>query len=435
LKSIALFGAGKSASVLIQYLLQNAEQENWHITIVDADKKIVEEKTKGHKKATAVAANITTDIVVDKIIENADVVISLMPPSLHLSIAKKCIEFSKHLLTASYVDDEIKKLADAAKQKDILFLCEMGLDPGIDHMSAMEIVDKLHKQNAVITSFKSHCGGLVAPESDNNPWHYKISWNPKNVVLAGKAGALFLKDGKEEKTPYELLFNANNTASIKHSAFNADLSYYPNRNSLPYRDLYNLQSTHTFVRTTLRYKAFMEGWKTIIDTKLTDEIPAYQSDDMSLAEFFNAHFEKHNIDFKFSQADLERLNYLGWSDTSTIILKGEISAAEGLQVALEKKLLLAPNDKDMVVMQHEFEYELNGVKKQLISSLVVKGEDNVHTAMAKTVGLPLGIAAKLILKEKIKLSGLQIPTVAAIYEPVQAELASLGVRFEEMLVG
>jgi saccharopine dehydrogenase-like NADP-dependent oxidoreductase len=434
LKSIALFGAGKSASVLIHYLLQNAEQENWHITIVDADKKIVEEKTKGHKKATAVAANITTDIVVDKIIENADVVISLMPPSLHLIIAKKCIEFGKHLLTASYVDDEIKKLADAAKQKGILFMCEMGLDPGIDHMSAMEIVDRLHKQNAIITSFKSHCGGLVAPESDNNPWHYKISWNPKNVVLAGKAGALFLENGKEEKTPYELLFNANNIASIKHSAFNADLSYYPNRNSLPYRDLYNLQSTSTFVRTTLRYKAFMEGWKTIIDTKLTDEVPAYQSDDMSLAEFFNAHFEKHNIDFKFLAADLERLNYLGWSDTSTIILKGEISAAEGLQVALEKKLLLAPNDKDMVVMQHEFEYELNGTRKQLISSLVVKGEDNVHTAMAKTVGLPLGIAAKLILNEKIILSGLQIPTVAAIYEPVLAELASLGVCFEETVI-
>jgi saccharopine dehydrogenase-like NADP-dependent oxidoreductase len=433
LKHIALFGAGKSASVLIQYLLNEAATEGWHVSIIDADKKTIESKTKNHPASTAIAANVLQDIVVDKIIEQANIVISLMPPQLHLAIAKKCIDYGKHLLTASYIDENIKALNDAAKEKGLLFLCEMGLDPGIDHMSAMQIIDTLKAEGAKIKSFVSHCGGLVAPESDNNPWHYKISWNPKNVVLAGKAGALFLQNGKEEKIAYQNLFDANNTANIQNSSFKEPLSYYPNRNSLPYIDLYGLEGVSTFIRTTLRYKAFMQGWSCIVDAKLTDEVPAYQSDDMSLAEFFNEHFDKHEIKTKFLEDDLERLNYLGWNDVNTIIHKGEISAAEGLQVALEKKLALLPEDKDMIIMQHEFEYETNGEHKKLYSSLVVKGEDNIATAMAKTVGLPLGIAAKLILQNKIALSGVHMPLAKEIYNPVLKELEQHGVRFEELV--
>jgi saccharopine dehydrogenase-like NADP-dependent oxidoreductase len=430
LKNILLFGAGKSASVLIEYLIENAAENNWHVTIVDADKKLIEQKTKKHASSTAIEANITNDILRIELIKNTDLVISMMPPFLHIHIAKDCVQYGKHLLTASYADEQIKLLADEVKSKGIIFLCEMGLDPGIDHMSAIQIIDDIKAKGGKITSFESHCGGLVAPESDDNPWHYKISWNPRNVVLAGKAGAEYIQDGKHITEKYEALFDANRVIETADETIGA-LSYYPNRNSLPYIDLYDLHDAKTFVRTTLRYKDFMQGWKTIIDLKLTDETIIYESDDLSLSDFYKQHFDFNNIILNLSVEDKKRLDFLGLNDNDTIINKGKISAADGLQFALEKKLLLAPTDKDMIVMQHEIEYELAAEKYQIISSLVVYGKDNIHTAMAKTVGLPLGIAAKLILNGSINLSGLHLPIIKEIYEPVLKELAGTGIVFSE----
>ena len=432
LKNILLFGAGKSASVLIEYLIDNAAENNWHVTIVDADKKLIEQKTKKHSSSTAIEANITNDILRVELIKNTDLVISMMPPFLHIHIAKDCVQYGKHLLTASYADEQIKLLADEVKSKGIIFLCEMGLDPGLDHLSAMQIIDGIKAKGGKITSFESHCGGLVAPESDDNPWHYKISWNPRNVVLAGKSGAEYIQDGKHITEKYENLFDASRTIDTADETI-GDLSYYPNRNSLPYIDLYNLHDAKTFVRTTLRYKDFMLGWKTIVDLKLTDEDIIYQSDDMSLAQFYAAHFEHNEIVLNVSPEDKIRLEFLGLNDNASIINKGKISAADGLQFALEKKLLLSPSDKDMIVMQHEIEYELAAQKQQIISSLVVYGKDSVHTAMAKTVGLPLGIAAKLILNGSINLSGLLLPIIKEIYEPVLKELELNGVIFSEQI--
>ena len=430
MKNILLFGAGKSATVLIQYLISNASSNQWHITIVDADEKLIVEKTNQHPATTAVQANVTNDIIRTALIKNTDLVISMMPPFLHILIAKDCVQFGKHLLTASYADEHIKALANDVKSKGIIFLCEMGLDPGIDHMSAMQIINKIKDAGGLITSFKSHCGGLVAPESDDNPWHYKISWNPRNVVLAGKAGAEYLEDGKIVKVPYEHLFDETKTIITCNNTIGT-LSYYPNRNSLPYIDLYNLQTAKTFIRTTLRKQAFMQGWNTIIQLKLTDEDIAYQSDDMSLADFFETHFKKHEINLNLSTEDKFRLQFLGLYDKLTIINKGMISAADGLQFALEKKLVLSSSDKDMIVMQHEIVYEIAQQKKQTTSALTVIGDDNLHTAMAKTVGLPLGIAAKLILNGAITLTGLQLPICKEIYEPVLIELAEHAVAFIE----
>lgn len=430
MKNILLFGAGKSASVLIEYLIDNAAENNWHVTIVDADKKLIEQKTKKHPSSTAIEANVTNDILRIELIKNTDLVISMMPPFLHIHIAKDCVQYGKHLLTASYADEQIKLLADKVKSNGIIFLCEMGLDPGIDHMSAMQIIDDIKAKGGKITSFESHCGGLVAPESDDNPWHYKISWNPRNVVLAGKAGAEYIQDGKHITEKYEDLFDANRTIKTKDDSI-GELSYYPNRNSLPYIDLYDLHDAKTFVRTTLRYKDFMLGWKTIIDLKLTDEDIAYQSDDMSLSDFYTAHFEKNGITLNLNEADKKRLEFLGLNDHIIQLNKGMISAADGLQFALEKKLLLSPNDKDMIVMQHEIEYELDAQKHQIISSLVVYGKDSVHTAMAKTVGLPLGIAAKLILNGSINLTGIHLPIIKEIYDPVLKELEANGILFKE----
>ncbi len=494
MKNILLFGAGKSASVLIEYLLENAQDNSWFVTVVDADKKLIEQKTKLHPSSTAVAADITNDVIRGTIIEKSDLVISMMPAFLHILIAKDCLSFGKHLLTASYADDEIKLLEEQVKAKSILFLCEMGLDPGIDHMSAMQIIDGIKVKEGKITSFKSHCGGLVAPESDNNPWHYKISWNPRNVVLAGKAGAEYKMNGEIVKENYKDLFNAERNIETGDEKIGS-LSYYPNRNSLSYIDLYELYHAQTFVRTTLRYRDFMLGWKNIIDLKLTDENIVYQSDNLSIAGFFQEHFDRHNLtgkletelkeneaytnevikllaknldakagkkklsvdksgslvsdenrdlespsyhDLAMSAHDgnkvLQQLHYLGLDDDETIINKGMISAADALQFILEKKLALSPTDIDMVVMQHDIEYEINKEKHQIISSLIVKGKDSIHTAMAKTVGLPLGIAAKLILNGTINLAGLHIPIIKEIYEPVLNELEKNGIIFFEKII-
>jgi saccharopine dehydrogenase-like NADP-dependent oxidoreductase len=434
LKNITLFGAGKSASVLIEYLLENAAANNWFITIADADKNLVEQKTKGHPLSSALGIDITNDELRSKLIAQADLIISMMPPALHILVAKDCVAHGRHLLTASYADDQIKALADEVKSKGILFLCEMGLDPGIDHMSALKLIEEIKEKGGKITSFKSHCGGLVAPESDDNPWHYKISWNPRNVVLAGKAGAEYKMEGKLIKEKYEDLVDEKRSINTGDAGIGS-LSYYPNRNSLPYIDLYDLHDAETFVRTTLRYRDFMLGWKNIIELQLTDETIEYQSDDMSIADFFQQHFEKHELTDvlakKTEEKFLQQLYFLGVNDHNTILNKGMISAADGLQFALEKKLVLSPADKDMIVMQHEIVYEAAGEKHEIISSLIVKGKDSIHTAMAKTVGLPLGIAAKLILNGTINLTGLHLPVLKEIYIPVLKELEDNGVKFFE----
>lgn len=468
MKNILLFGAGKSSSVLIEYLLQNAAANNWFITIADADIGVIKLKINNHALSSAIEIDINNEALRSRLVQNCDLVISMMPPALHILVAKDCLQYSKHLLTASYADENIQQLAGEVKNKGLIFLCEMGLDPGIDHISAMQLIDDIKNKGGKITSFKSHCGGLVAPESDDNPWHYKISWNPKNVVLAGKAGAAYKEKSIIIKEKYEDLFDE------KRNIYSGDetigyLSYYPNRNSLPYIDLYNLQDAETFVRTTLRCKDFMLGWKNIIDLKLTDENIVYQSDDMSLASFFQTHFDNHELTEvlleKLAQKEalskialqalaadtalptenslektkaahdinkvLQQLYFLGLDDDTTIINKGMISAADGLQFAMEKKLVLSPADKDLVVMQHEIMYEVNGEKKQVTSSLIVKGNDNIHTAMAKTVGLPLGISAKLILNGTITLTGVHLPIIKEIYIPVLEELKLNGVRFLE----
>ncbi|MBC7904459.1 MAG: hypothetical protein H7Y27_13625, partial [Gemmatimonadaceae bacterium] len=413
-------------------------------------------------------------------------------------IAKDCIQYRKNLLTASYVDDNMRSLENEIEKEGLLFLCEMGLDPGIDHMSAMKLLNHIRSEGGHVSSFRSHCGGLVAPESDDNPWRYKISWNPRNVVFAGKAGATFLENGAMRMVEYKELFDANRVVNLPELGY---LAWYPNRDSLSYTSIYGLTNAETFVRTTLRFPEFCFGWKHIIDLKLTDETPAYNTDGMSLREFFRLHFEKHGFSDwlerqlmnKFQQTkellekmmqiieaeevadpdqrkemqdfmvvdesgQLEDINlekvkskaaatvagqvheanlsirqlvFLGMDDDETIINKGWCSAADVLQFSLENKLALGDDDKDMIVMLHEIGYEVHGVAHEATSELIVKGEDNNFTAMAKTVGLPLGIAAKLILQGKLELQGLRIPVTADIYEPVLAELALNGIVFQE----
>ncbi len=437
MKKILVFGAGKSATVLLDYLLEHAAKENWEVVVVDADIKLAAQKINNSPFGKAVSFDINNEIERAVYIQEAAIVISMLPPALHSIVARDCVKFSRHLLTASYVDEEIRKLEPAIKDKNLLFLCEMGLDPGIDHMSAMKIIDEIQLKSGQITSFKSHCGGLVAPESDNNPWHYKISWNPRNIILAGKAGAHYRENGKEIKLVYEELFDGDRTVMVPGMG---NFGWYPNRDSLSYTGLYGLENTQTFLRTTLRHPDFMHGWSKVVEMKLTDETPLYETDNKTLQTLFKEHLKKNGsaewlanqLNHHAADPLTRQLLFLGLADDTTLVNKGLCSAADILQFAVERKLALEPGDKDMIIMLHEFEYETGNKKSSIVSSLVVIGEDNLRTAMAKTVGLPLGIAARLILNEKIKLTGLHIPTHKEIYEPVLKELELYGVRFDEM---
>jgi saccharopine dehydrogenase (NADP+, L-glutamate forming) len=441
LKTILLFGAGRSATVLIDYLLKEAEDENWKIFIVDADLNLAKSKTNDSYYAEAVSFDINDEIKRKEFISKADIVISLLPPVLHTIVAITCVEENKNLLTASYIDETIKNLKSTIENKGLLFLCEMGLDPGIDHMSAMKMIDEIHERGGKINSFKSHCGGLVAPESDTNPWHYKISWNPRNIVMAGAAGAIYKMNNAVKKIPYNQLFADCNKITVPGLY---DLAYYPNRDSLSYMPLYGLEETSTFIRTTLRNPDFCTAWNYIIKANLTDEktsdtyklksISIKNWLDKSIATKFQAknfeEFLEQEVDKKDRRLVKNLFEYLDLFSDEKIPVFVRCSA-DVLQHLVERKLALKPDDKDMIVMVHEIQSAVGSQQSSVRSTLIVKGDDGLHTAMAKTVGLPLGIAAKLILHGKIKLKGLHIPTHKEIYLPVLEELESYGIIFHD----
>jgi saccharopine dehydrogenase-like NADP-dependent oxidoreductase len=420
-KHILIFGAGKSATSLIDYLKKQLQANSWMLTVADSNLALASGKTAGAPGTKAVGIDVTNDEKRQSLISKADLVISLLPPSLHILVAKDCCKLRKHLLTASYISDEIRQLSKEINDNNLLFLCEMGLDPGIDHMSAMQIIHRLKSEQAEIHSFVSHCGGLVSPESDDNPWHYKISWNPSNVVKAGGDGARFLEKGELTFMTYDQLFE--NCKQV-HIPSLGNYAYYPNRDSLSYIELYGLEDTGDFLRTTLRHPAFCMGWSALVKSGLTTETSITDLQPLTFREWAAPIVSFLNEENKI------QLEYLGLFDQTLVPETLQTNAAI-LQSLLEKKLMLKKEDKDMVVMLHEFVYTVNGKRQRLTSSLVVKGEDHLHTAMAKTVGLPLGIAAKLILQQKIMLRGLHIPIQKEIYEPVLEELSNAGIAFTE----
>lgn len=423
---ILVFGAGKSATVLIRYLGGITAKKNWICTVADQDLTAVNSKINGYPNLRAAALSIEDEDARQGLIKAADIVISLLPPSLHFLVAKDCVRLKKNLLTASYLDHQIKSLEKDINDAGLLFIGEMGLDPGIDHMSAMQIIHEIQSNGGQISSFKSHCGGLIAPESDTNPWHYKISWNPRNIVTAGKAGAIYQEDGKVVAKNYAEIFE--NCAQLNIPQVGT-LAYYPNRDSLSYIPLYQLELAQTFIRTTLRYAEFCLGWEKIVQAQLTSDEEVIDTNGLSYAQFFQSHLKKYNVELN-SPAIIEQFNFLGLNDP-TLINKGTLTVAQLLQAILEAKWKLQTGDKDLIVMLHELEYHVNNKHYAIQSKLVVKGDDELHTAMAKTVGLPLGIAAVLILENKIDLKGLHIPIIKEIYEPVLAELMKEGIAFEE----
>jgi saccharopine dehydrogenase (NADP+, L-glutamate forming) len=431
---ILIIGAGKSATVLIQYLQQKAVENNWYIVLADGNLQVAEEKWNKAKNGHAIGFDIENDELRTYYIQQANIVVSMLPAFLHSKVAQDCLLFSKPLFTASYVDDQMKALAPALKEKKVLFLCEMGLDPGIDHMSAMELIHRIQNKGGVITSFKSHCGGLIAPESDTNPWHYKISWNPRNIILAGKAGAVYLENDTTKKQDYATLFH--HTPLVKIPLI-GPLSYYPNRDSLPYIDTYQLKGVKNFLRTTLRHADFCIGWDAIIQLGLTSETPVNLSENATIKDWFQQHLINENLlelytQLMHNETINKQIQYLGFDETHIIPAELKSSNATILQWILEQKWKLGSADIDMVVMMHEISYVLNNQIHEVESSLVIKGKNASETAMATTVGLPLAMSVCAYLKGEINLFGLHIPTHPVIYKPILKALADAGIAFVEL---
>jgi saccharopine dehydrogenase-like NADP-dependent oxidoreductase len=435
MQNILIIGAGRSATYLIEYLLTVAETENWSITLADSVLALAEEKIANCKNATAIALNIENAELRKQLISKSSIVVSMLPAHMHFDVATDCVALGKHLVTASYVSAAMQQLNVAALNNNVLLLNEIGLDPGIDHMSAMRIIHQLKNKGATITSFKSFCGGLVAPESVDNPWGYKFSWNPRNVVLAGQNTAQYLENAKLKFIPYNRLFATAETITVDGlGTFDA----YANRDSLSYQHPYELENIETILRGTLRQHPYCKAWNVFVQLGLCDDTYKIDVSELTykmLVESFlpNSNETIKNKLIKYCGADDESfslIEFTGILDDVQINIKHG-SPAEILQELLERKWKLQPEDKDMIVMVHLFEYEINGEKKQLQSSLIVKGENSKYTAMAKTVGLPAAIAVKHIMQNKISLRGVQIPIMAALYNPILDELESLGISFAE----
>ena len=433
-QTILIIGAGKSATVLIQYLQQKAVENDWYIILADGDEANAKNKWNNAPNGNALGINIENELDRQNLVQKADIVVSMLPAQLHFLVAKDCLEFGKPLFTASYVDDNMRSIAAEIESKQLLFLCEMGLDPGIDHMSAMAIIDEIHEKGGKITSFKSHCGGLVAPESDDNPWHYKISWNPRNIILAGKAGAIYLENGATVSKDYATIFEQVPVVDLPGIGH---LAYYPNRNSLSYIDTYHLHGVKDFVRTTLRYPAFCIGWNAIVQLHLTDETVIELAPNTTVQNWFATHIQQNGLEKileKYTQDAIikEQLEFIGLYETATIPAQFN-SNASILQWLLEGKWKLADTDKDLVVMLHEIEYSIGDRQFKLDSSMVLTGEDAINTAMATTVGLPLAMGVCAYLKGEIQMTGLHIPIDARIYQPILKSLAEEGIVFQETL--
>jgi saccharopine dehydrogenase (NADP+, L-glutamate forming) len=439
MKKILILGAGLSTISLIDYLLNNAEENNWEVTVGDIDIEVAAKKVKGSPFGKSIAFDIENKEVTHSSIEANDVVVSMLPAFLHSKVVEKCIELKKPMLTASYATAQIRALNDKAVEAGIPIMMELGVDPGIDHMSAMNVINKIKSAGGTIESFYSFTGGLVAPEYDNNPWNYKFTWNPRNVVLAGNGVSQYIENGRYKYIPYHRLFDR--TIDRKILSY-GDFEVYPNRDSLSYRGIYDLNDISTIYRGTVRRPGYAKAWNVFVSLGATDDTYVIEeSENMTYRQFINSFLPyssempvviklQNYCSDSCDDVVMEKLKWLGIFDNRKIGLK-KATPAQILQKLLLEKWSMDPDDRDMLVMQHEFKYELNGEKKMIVSAMGFEGKNQEETAMAITVGLPLAITTKLFLQGKIDRKGVVLPIHEDIYKPVLEELESFGIRFEE----
>ena len=442
MKRVLIFGAGRSSSTLVRYLSEKAEKHDWQVVVADISFK--NSSIPDGKRITKSVIDVKDQLARDAEVNQASLVISLLPAKMHKIVAQSCVKYFKNLLTASYESNDLKAFESEVEEKGLLFLNEMGLDPGLDHMSAMRLINRIKNQGHELLCFESFTGGLIAPESDNNPWNYKFTWNPHNVVLAGQDGpARFIQHGKYKYIPYNRLFRRTELVEIEgYGLFEG----YANRDSLKYIEKYNLEGIPTIYRGTLRRPGFSRACNVFVQLGATDDSFQMKNlENMTCREFINSFLYYHPSDsvetklYHYMHIDQDsdipgKLKWLGVFDDTPIGLK-KGTPAQVLEHILKQKWQLAPGDKDMVVMWHKFIYrdKTSGKPVKLTASMGYTGEDMEHTAMSATVGLPLALATELILAGKISLTGMFIPTIPALYEPILTELEKHGIVFNEIL--
>lgn len=405
MKNILLLGTGKSATVLIQRLHEMAMQEKVQVTVADQHIQHLNGYSSS-QRFNLLELDVTDTATVNQVIEKQDLVVSLMPPSLHGLVAKICLALGKHFLTASYLDKEILSLSQEIATKELFFVNEMGLDPGIDHLLAMEMIEEINLEGGVIQTFESYCGGLVAPSSDTNPMHYKITWNPFNIVNAGKAGAQYLEYGQVVKLDYAEVFRQKKDINIpSKGAF----EMYANRDSISYIDLYGLKDLQTFIRGTLRLPGFCGAWLELVNLGLTH-------DNISLSNeaLLKLKTETQNPAVQWLLAD-------------TFIPTASKLANDFLLDTISQKLFFEDADKDRVVLFHKIGYLKEGQTFHKTYVMDRIGSNKQYTAMAETVGLPLLACIELILENKFKHAGIVLPTDNQSYKPILTRLRQYGV--------
>ena len=439
-KVILVLGAGRSSSSLIAHLLGQSEAEGWEIHVGDLDLAAAQSKVQGHPNGRTFQMSSSDATDRDARIASADLVISMLPAFMHPEVARVAIEAGVHVLTPSYVSDDMQALDAQAKEKGVLVLNEMGLDPGIDHMSAMQVIDEIREAGGTMVSFASYCGGLVAPASDDNPWHYKLSWNPRNVVLAGQGGAAtFLDRGRVRMVPPHKTFQALTPVEVGGRRYDG----YPNRDSLGYQELYGLQGIQSLVRGTLRGEGYCQAWDVLVQLGMVrDDVrltwPAGTTWAGWTRTFLPAHLDAvtdvREAVARATDAAEEALDKMAWlglfdDDEGPEGLEG--TPAQMVEALVTVKWVLGADDRDMIVMWHKFEYDLHGVRKAKTSSLSLEGKDSTFTAMSDTVGLPMALAVKPMLEGAFGTTGVDVPMSKTYYEPLLAGLAELGIVFEE----
>lgn len=443
MKNILLFGSGRSTSSLIKYLSERTETGLFNLYIADQSTDAIKQRVADNPAVFTVELDIHDNEKRRELIAKADIVISMMPAFLHPIIANDCLILEKHLVTASYISKELKEMAEEVKAKGLIFMNECGLDPGIDHMSAMKVLDEIREKGGNPVHFESFCGGLVAPESDDNVWNYKFSWNPRNVVVAGQGGAAkFLQQGTYKYIPYQRVFKRTEFLEIEgYGRFEA----YANRDSLGYRDAYGLQQAHTIYRGTMRRVGYSRAWNMLVQLGVTDDTYTIEdSEHMTYREFINSFLYYHptdSVEVKFrltlniEQDDTvwDKFVALDFFNNDMVVGLKNATPAQIMEKILSEKWTLQPEDKDMIVMYHKFGYTMPGTEEtlQIDSTMVCIGDDALHTGMAKTVGLPVGIITLKILNGEITTPGVQMPLAKEVYEPVLKELEEFGIIFNE----
>jgi len=431
-KKIVILGAGKSSSYLIKYLYSKRFELDININVF-SDK--YADYLDEFKDINFEIIDINDRNALEELVHKTYIIVSLLPPFMHFEIAKLCSNKGINMITASYLDDKIKSLEKSFIKNDSFLFMEMGLDPGIDHISAMNTIESLNKRGKIL-EFESYTGGLIKYDINKNPWGYKFTWNPMNVIIAGADGATYLSENKKKNIPYNMVFKDISKINLTHKEC---YEGYPNRDSLKYKKLYNLHGVKTLKRGTIRNKSFCKTWSVLIDLGLTNNKKSLSNDNMSYFDFFNYNLKAKDynelknilkLEFNISPTSQEFKN-LEWSgffsDKKLKLKRGKFS--DFLLLILKDKWTLDNDDIDEIVMVHTFIFKIDQVVKKLTSFLKIEGEDKTYTAMSKTVGLPIAVLIEHIINTNYNKSGIHLPFKKNIYKPVLERLSELGVNF------